>query len=54
MVLRFLVQLYIDMNNEVLREEHVSVLCNSADEGIDKVRQAYKDYDIAHIQPEDL
>ena len=54
MVCRFFVQLYIDMNNEVLREEHVSVLCNSVNEGIDKIKQCYKDYDIANIQPEGI
>ncbi len=39
----------LDINNGVYEEVHVHVDCNSIEEGIEKIKMSYKDYDIAKI-----
>ena len=39
----------LDVNNGVYEEVHVHVDCNSVEEGIEKIKKSYEDYDIAKI-----
>lgn len=39
----------LDVDNGVYEEVHVHVDCNSIEEGIEKIKKSYKDYDIANI-----
>lgn len=47
MTLNYIVN--IDVGNDVYEEKHVHVECNSFDEGIEKIKKSYEDYDIANI-----
>lgn len=47
MTQNYIVNLNVD--NDVYEEVHVHVECNSIEEGIEKIKKSYKDYDIANI-----
>jgi hypothetical protein len=47
MTLNYIVNL--NVGNDVYEEVHVHVECNSIEEGIEKIKKSYKDYDIANI-----